>query len=61
MCDQIFVYSNTKNNADFLKITNSQNNRFKKIDILNQFKAKNKNSNSFVFAETGLVFKGFDV
>ncbi len=59
--DQIFIYSNTKNNADFLKITKSPNSQFKSIDILNRFQSKNKNSNSFVFAETGLVFRGFDV
>ena len=57
--EKIFVYSNS--NAILKKILNSGNSKFQQIDISQKFNLKKDNQSPFVFAETGIAFRGFDV
>ena len=59
--DRIYVYSISKSNALLNKILNSGNSKFQQIDISQKFNLIKENQNPFIFAETGIAFRGFDV
>ena len=55
-----FVYCNKNQNKDLQRIINSNPSQFLPIDINRKLRIKQK-KDSFIFAETGVAFRGFDV
>lgn len=59
--NKIFIYSNSNNNSDLKYILDSGNDKFKLVNIAEHFNENSIKPNTFIFPETGIAFRGFDV
>jgi len=59
--NKIFIYSNTNNNTDIKNLMDSGNDKFQIVNIVDKFQNSSDKQNSFIFPETGIAFRGFDV
>ena len=59
--NKVFIYSNNNQSIELENIVSANPNHFLNIDISKKIKFNTKKQNPFIFAETGIAFKGFDV
>jgi hypothetical protein len=61
--DKVFIYSNIENSSELNNIISKNNPKIEHLNIANKIKfdSKSPSKTPFIFAETGLGFRGFDV
>lgn len=59
--DKIFIYSSNNTNNQLNDLVNINPKQFEKIEVLKKLNLNQEKQNPYIFPETGIAFRGFDV